>query len=182
MREGLAELFSGEDDARRVADSIGALGEPKARSVAASRTIFSKSMLPSDANPWGNVHGGEIMRLIDECAGAAAQRHARTRVVTARIDELSFLSPVYVGDLVTAMASVNEVGKTSMEVGVRVESENTLTGKVVHVASAYLVFVAIDTEGRPVGLPPLIAETDDERRRMDAAKQRRALRLERPRR
>jgi len=138
-------------------------------------------MLPSDANPMGNVHGGEVMVLIDACAGAAASRHARARVVTARIDELSFLAPVFVGDLVTASASVNDVGSKSMEVGVRVEAENTLTGKVVHVASAYLVFVAIDEKSRTIPVPPVIAETDDERRRMAGAKQRRALRLQRPR-
>jgi uncharacterized protein (TIGR00369 family) len=143
---------------------------------------MARAMLPSDANPWGNVHGGEIVKLIDSCAGAAAQRHARSRVVTARIDELSFVAPVVVGDLVTARASVNEVGRTSMEVGVRVDAENTLTGAVAHVASAYLVFVAIDEEGRPVPVPPLVAETDDDRRRMAAAKQRRDLRGRRPRR
>jgi uncharacterized protein (TIGR00369 family) len=143
---------------------------------------MARSMLPSDANPWGNVHGGEIMKLIDEAAGAAAQRHARSRVVTARIDELSFLAPVYVGDLVTARASVNEVGRTSMEIGVRVEAENTMTGKVVHVSSAYLVFVAIDEQGHPVRIPPLIPETDDDRRREAGAKVRRQLRTQRPRR
>ena len=120
-------------------------------------------MLPSDANPYGNVHGGEVMKLIDAVAGAAATRHARARVVTARIDELSFLAPVYVGHLVTARASVNHVGRTSMEVGVRVDAEDMLTGDVVHVASAYLVFVA----------------TDEERRRMAAAAERRALRARR---
>jgi acyl-CoA hydrolase len=119
------------------------------------------------------------MKLIDAAAGAAATRHARTRVVTARIDELSFLAPVYVGNLVTAKASVNHVGRTSMEVGVRVEAEDMLSGTSVHVASAYLVFVAIDDRGAPVPLPPLIAETDDERRRMRAAEQRRARRLAR---
>ncbi len=149
--------------------------------VQASRTIFSKTMLPSDANPFGNVHGGEVMKLIDACAGVAAARHARARVVTARIDELSFVAPVYVGDLVTAKASVNDVGRTSLEVGVRVEAENTLTGKVVHVASAYLVYVAIDERGKPTPVPPLVAETDDERRRMAAAKARRDLRGRRPR-
>jgi uncharacterized protein (TIGR00369 family) len=161
-------------------DDRGMQSEP--RPVSASRTVLARAMLPSDANPWGNVHGGEIMKLIDSCAGIAAQRHARSRVVTARIDELSFVAPVVVGDLVTARASVNEVGRTSMEVGVRVEAENTLTGKVVHVASAYLVFVAIDEQGRPIACPPLVAETDEERRRMAAAKQRRELRSKRPRR
>jgi uncharacterized protein (TIGR00369 family) len=152
-----------------------------AKTVAASKTVMSRTMLPSDANPYGNVHGGEVMKLIDAVAGAAATRHARARVVTARIDELSFLAPVYVGHLVTAKASVNHVGRTSMEIGVRVEAEDMLTGDVVHVASSYLVFVATDDRGRPVPLPPLVAETDDERRRMKAAETRRALRLERPR-
>ena len=141
--------------------------------VSASKTVFSKSMLPSDANPSGNVHFGEIMKLIDECAGAAAGRHARQRVVTARVDELSFLAPVYVGNLVTARASVNDVGTRSMEVGVRVDAEDILTGKVVHVASAYLVYVAIDADGKPAPIPPVVAETDEEKRRMAAAKVRR---------
>jgi len=153
--------------------------EPKP--VAASQTTMSRTMLPSDANPSGNVHGGEIMRLIDECAGAAATRHARARVVTARIDELSFLAPVYVGNLVTARASVNHVGRTSMEVGVRVDAEDMLTGNVVHVSSAYLVFVSIDEKGTPIALPPLLPQTPDEKRRMAAAEQRRDLRLKRPR-
>ena len=154
---------------------------PDPKAVSASKTIMSRTMLPSDANPYGNVHGGEIMKLIDACAGAAATRHARARVVTARIDELSFLAPVYVGHLVTASASVNHVGRSSMEVGVRVDSEDLLTGKAAHVASAYLVFVATDEHGRPAPLPPLLAETDDERRRMKAAQDRRTLRLKRPR-
>lgn len=149
--------------------------------VSGSKTVMARTMLPSDANPYGNVHGGEIMKLIDGCAGAAATRHARGRVVTAYIDSLSFLAPVYVGHLVTAKASVNHVGKTSMEVGVRVESEDLLTGKVAHVSSAYLVFVGIDENGKAIALPPLIAETDEEQRRMRAAEQRRTARLERPR-
>ena len=152
-----------------------------AKTVAGSKTVMSRTMLPSDANPYGNVHGGEVMKLIDAVAGAAATRHARARVVTARIDQLSFLAPVYVGHLVTAKASVNHVGRTSMEAGVRVEAEDMLTGNVVHVASAYLVFVATDEHGRPVSLPPLLAETDEERRRMKAAETRRSLRLQRPR-
>jgi uncharacterized protein (TIGR00369 family) len=151
----------------------------RAKPVSASKTVFSKTMLPSDANPWGNVHGGEIMQLIDECAGAAATRHARQRVVTARVDELSFVAPVYVGNLVTARASVNHVGTRSMEVGVRVDAEDMESGAVVHVSSAYLVFVAIDAAGKPAPLPPVIAETDEEKRRMAAAKVRRERRLQR---
>jgi len=141
--------------------------------VSASKTVFAKSMLPSDANPSGNVHGGEIMKLIDECAGAAAGRHARQRVVTARVDELSFLAPVYVGNLVTARASVNDVGTKSMEIGVRVDAEDILTGAVVHVSSAYLVYVAIDAHGKAAPIPPVVAESDEEKRRMAAAKLRR---------
>jgi uncharacterized protein (TIGR00369 family) len=150
----------------------------RAKPVSASKTVFSKTMLPSDANPWGNVHGGEIMQLIDECAGAAATRHARQRVVTARVDELSFVAPVYVGNLVTARASVNHVGTKSMEVGVRVDAEDMQSGAVVHVSSAYLVFVAIDAAGKPAPLPPVIAETDVEKNRMAAAKVRRERRLQ----
>src|SRR5258708_39878834 len=97
-------------------------------------------MRPSDANPPGNVQGGEIMRLIDECGGAAAARHARQRVVTARVDELSFVAPVYVGNLVTARASVNDVGPKSMEGGVRVHAQGILTGKGVPGAAADLGF------------------------------------------
>jgi uncharacterized protein (TIGR00369 family) len=151
------------------------------KTVSASKTILARTMLPSDANPYGNVHGGEIMKLIDACAGAAATRHARSRVVTAFVDGLSFLAPVYVGHLVTAKASVNHVGRSSLEVGVRVDSEDLLTGKVAHVSSAYLVFVSIDEKGKAVPLPPLIAETDEERRRMRAAEQRRTQRLQNPR-
>ena len=154
---------------------------PNAKTVAGSKTVMSRTMLPSDANPYGNVHGGEVMKLIDAVAGAAATRHARARVVTARIDQLSFLAPVYVGHLVTAKASVNHVGRTSMEVGVRVEAEDMLTGNVVHVASAYLVFVATNEQGQPVSLPPLLAATEEERRRMKAAEARRSSRLQRPR-
>lgn len=144
------------------------------RPVSASKTTMARTMLPSDANPYGNVHGGEIMKLIDACAGAAATRHARGRVVTAFVDKLAFLAPVHVGDLVTARAAVNNVWRTSMEVGVRVESEELISGKVVHVASAHLVFVSIDEAGRPTPLHPLLAETDEDRRRMAAADRRRA--------
>ena len=164
---------------RPVGCHTSAMPELTTKPVSASKTIFSKSMLPSDANPSGNVHGGEIMKLIDECAGAAAGRHARQRVVTARVDELSFLAPVYVGNLVTARASVNDVGTKSMEIGVRVDAEDILTGTVVHVSSAYLVYVAIDANGKAAPIPPVVAETDEEKRRMAAAKLRRERRLQR---
>lgn len=156
------------------------MADLKPKRVGESQITMTQQMLPSDANPFGNVHGGVIMKLIDSAAGACAGRHARQRVVTARIDELSFVAPVYVGDLVYAKASVNDVGRASMEVGVRVEAEDIPSGRIVHVSSAYLVFVAIDEEGTPVPIPPLLAETADEKRRQEAARRRRTLRLQRP--
>jgi|GEM_PF-156167 len=144
------------------------------RRMSESRVVMSQQMLPSDANPFGNVHGGAIMKLVDTAAGVAAMRHVRGRAVTARIDSMSFLEPVFVGDLVTLKASVNHAGRTSLEVGVRVEAENTFTGEVRHVSSAYLVFVALDEAGHPRPVPPLIAETDEEKQRMAEAIQRRA--------
>jgi acyl-CoA hydrolase len=134
-------------------------------------------MLPSDANPYGQVHGGTIMKLVDSAAAVAAHRHARSLVVTARVDEMSFLAPVEVGDLVTLRAAVNAVWHTSMEVGVRVETENLLTGEVRHTASAYLVLVAVDEHHRPHEVPPLVPTTPDALRRMAEAQERRAHRL-----
>ena len=151
--------------------------EPKP--VAASSTVLTRLFSPRESNASGNVHGGEIMRLIDECAGVSAMRHARARTVTARIDELSFLAPVYVGDVVVCLGSVNDVGETSMEVGVRVDAENPITGEKRHVASAYLVFVALDETGKPTRVPPIQAETPVEHRRQAKAKLRRAHRLAR---
>jgi acyl-CoA hydrolase len=133
-------------------------------------------MMPDDANPWGYVHGGVIMKMVDEAAGSAAIRHARCRVSTAAIDYMSFLHPVHIGDLVTIKASVNHVGRSSMEVGARVESENMLTGERHHTSSAYVVMVALDEEGRPVDVPPIVAETSEQKRRMEAARIRRAQR------
>ena len=134
-------------------------------------------MNPSDANPAGNVHGGVIMKLIDTVGGAVAARHARANTVTASVDRLDFHYPLFIGDLVTLRASLNFVGSTSMEVGIRVESENLMTGERHHIASAYLTFVALDRNNRPTPLPPLILETDDEIRRNYEAKTRRERRL-----
>lgn len=130
-------------------------------------------MLPTDANPWGNVHGGTVMKLVDNVGGVVAARHCRRRVVTARIDEMSFLHPVYVGDLLILKASMNGVGRTSMEVGVRVEAEDLRTGEVTHTATANLVYVALDENGLPAEIPGLIPETDEDSRRMDESRQRR---------
>jgi uncharacterized protein (TIGR00369 family) len=145
--------------------------------VRESNAVMAQQMNPQDANPAGNVHGGVIMKLIDTTAGVVAMRHARSNVVTASIDRLDFHNPVFVGDFVTIRASLNLVGRTSMEVGVRVESENLITGERRHTGSAYLTYVALDRDGRPKPLLPLILESDDEKRRNREAKSRRQTRL-----
>jgi acyl-CoA hydrolase len=133
-------------------------------------------MQPADANFMGVIHGGIMLKLIDETAGACAHRFARTRVVTAAIDRIDFHYPVQIGNLVTLKGTVNHAGRTSMEVGVRVEAEDLDTGEVRHTNSAYLVFVAIDDEGRPTAVPPLVPETGEEKRRWADAAARRAAR------
>jgi uncharacterized protein (TIGR00369 family) len=148
----------------------------QARRVSESTTIMGQVMMPSDANTQGNVHGGTIMKLVDTTGGVVAMRHSRQRVVTARMDEMNFLHPVYVGDLVTLKASLNAVGRSSMEVGVRVEAENTRTGEVTHTGTAYLVYVALDEQGRRLEVPRLFAESEEERRRMVEAEARMARR------
>jgi acyl-CoA hydrolase len=130
-----------------------------------------------DVNLAGNIHGGTIMKLIDTAAGSVAIRHARSNAVTASIDRLDFHFPVYPGDLVTCKACLNLVGRTSMEIGVRVEAEDMMTGSARHTASAYLTFVALDKAGKPMVLPPLILKTKTERRRNQEAQIRRQARL-----
>jgi uncharacterized protein (TIGR00369 family) len=147
------------------------------KTVKESQMTMAIQMNPEDANPVGNVHGGVIMKYVDTAAGAVAIRHARRICVTASIDRLDFHNPVYVGDLLILKAAVTLVGRTSMEVGVRVEAENLLTGKVRHTASAYLSFVALDEKGIPTEVPPLILETDVETRRNCEAQTRRQARL-----
>jgi uncharacterized protein (TIGR00369 family) len=142
-----------------------------------SSVIMAQMMIPQDANPAGNVHGGVIIKLIDTAAGVVAGRHARSNVVTASIDRLDFHHPVFIGDLLFFKAGLNMVGRTSMEIGVRVEAENVMTGEVRHTASAYLTYVALDRNGRPHEVPQLILETGDEKRRNREAKARREIRL-----
>lgn len=139
--------------------------------------IISRVMLPEDANPMGMVHGGVIMKEIDNAAGVVATRHTRRICVTASIDRLDFHKPSFIGNLVTVKASVNMVGNTSMEVGVRVETEDLMAGTVTHLASAYLTFVALDENRRPVTVPPLDLVTEDDHRRNREAAARRTLRL-----
>ena len=142
-----------------------------------TRLIMSMVMLPEDANPAGNVHGGVIMKHVDTAAGVVAVRHSSGNAVTASIDKIEFHHPVYVGNLLIMKASLNMVGRTSMEIGVRVETENVLTGELRHTASAYLTYVALDKDGKPRQVPPLIVETQDEKRRNKEAHDRRATRL-----
>lgn len=147
------------------------------KGVAESETTLVQLMEITHANVAGIVHGGEVMKLVDTAAGIAAIKHAGGMCVTVSMDEMSFLHPVHLGDLLTVRASVNDVGTTSLEIGVRVEVEDVITGDRMHTSSAYLVFVALDEEGKPRPVPPLIAETDAERRRQREAKIRRQTRL-----
>ena len=154
----------------------GSKRDMRPKTVRESQVVMARQMMPDDANPWGDVHGGVVMKMVDEAAGSAAIRHARCRVATAAIDYMSFVHPVHVGDFLTVSASVNDVGRTSMEVGVRVEAENMLTGERHHTSSAYVVMVALDDAGNPSTVPPIIPETPDEQRRAAAAKIRRVQR------
>lgn len=149
------------------------------KTVTASQVQLSEMMGIEDSNLAGAVHGGVIMKLVDTAGGLAAIKHAGGAVVTAQIDEMTFIEPVNLGDLVTVKASVNDVGRTSMEVGVRVETEHLITGKKSHTSTAYLVFVALDSSRKPAQVPPLVTETPDQERRMREAKVRRRARLAR---
>jgi uncharacterized protein (TIGR00369 family) len=151
------------------------------RRAADSTTVLSVVMELVHANNAGYVHGGTIMRLVDTAAGIAAIKHARRRVVTAAMDDMSFLSAVYIGDLVTVRAMVNDAHRTSMEIGVRVDVETVPSGETRRVASAHLVFVGLDEKGKPTPVPPVIAESDDEKRRQAQARIRREQRMVRKR-
>jgi len=134
--------------------------------------------MPQDANNLGHIFGGVILSMMDKTAAIAAFRHSRASVVTASIDRVDFREPIHLGDLVVMQASVNYVGRTSMEVGVRVEAEELLTGRRRHTNSCYLTFVAVDKKGHPIEVPELVPETPEEQRRYEAARERRARRLE----
>lgn len=139
--------------------------------------MMTRIMMPMDANVAGNVFGGSILRLVDEVASIVALRHARSNVVTASIDRMDFFSPVFVGDLLRLNASINYVHKTSMEIGVRVEAENRVSGQVRHTGTCFLTCVALDKNGKPTPVPALKLETDDEKRRWVEAEIRRGIRL-----
>jgi len=151
---------------------------PAPKTVRASQHETSELMMPQNANLLGHVFGGVMLSMMDKTAAIAAFRHARTACVTASIDRVDFREPIHVGDLVIMKASVNFAGRTSMEIGVRVEAEDLLTGRRRHTNSCYLTFVAVDRAGRPVLVPPLIPETPIEIARCAAALARRERRLE----
>ncbi len=146
------------------------------KKVKDSSITVVQQMTQMDANLSGNVHGGTIMKLIDNTAGLVAVRHTGKSAVTASIDRLDFHSPVFVGDLLRVSASINFVGRTSMEIGARVEAENVLTGAIRHTASAFLTYVCLEC-GKPIGVPPVEFETEDETRRNREAVERRRRRL-----
>lgn len=139
---------------------------------------MTELVLPIHTNALGSVFGGTVMSWIDIAAAICAQRHSRKIVVTAHIDEVQFVAPVYKGWVVNLKASVNHVGKTSMEIGVRVDAENPQSGETFHTASAYLTFVALDSHGKPTSVNPLVIESEEEQRRYDAAVSRRNMRLQ----
>jgi len=143
------------------------------RPVSESRSEMSEVVLPNDTNPLGALLGGRLMHWIDVAGALAAHRHAKSYVVTASIDHLDFLTPVHVGDLVILRATVNRAFNTSMEVGVKVSVENYITGETRVVSTAYLTFVAVDRHGRRRQVPPVIPETDEEKRRFEDAGRRR---------
>ena len=153
------------------------VGQEEGRPVSASRSEMVEVVLPNDANPLGNILGGRVMHLIDIAAAITAHRHCNSYVVTASVGYLDFRNPIRVGDLIILKSSVNRVFHSSMEIGVKVFSENILTGERKHTSSAYVTFVAIGDHGRPKDVRPLILETADDRRRYREAGLRRRIRL-----
>lgn len=150
--------------------------EPK--KVSFSSITVAQQMMDADANIAGNVHGGAIMKLVDNTACMVGMRHTGGNAVTASLDRLDFHSPVYVGDILRIKASVNYVGSTSMEIGARIEAESVLTGEVRHTASAYLTFVSLDPKGKPRQIPQISCETENQHERFEAAQERKKKRSE----
>ncbi len=147
------------------------------RTIGETRTVVQRIMMPADANPSGNVYGGSILKYIDEVASIVSFRHARTNVVTASIDRMDFLAPMHVGDILVLKAAINYTGKTSMEVGVRVEAEEPHTGHVVHAGSCYLTMVGLDRAGRPTLVPPVTPANNEEQAWFENGRRRREERL-----
>src|SRR5574341_336310 len=145
--------------------------------IHASHISIAQLMQPEHANNLGNVHGGWIMKLVDEAGALACMRHAQRKVVTVAIDSMVFRQPIKLGDLVILNAEVTYAGRTSIEVEVQVLAENPITGEQTHTNTAYLVYVALDDEGRPTTVPPLLSETEEEKRKAAAARERQERRL-----
>ena len=142
------------------------------KNVSNSEVIMHELVLPNETNAHGNIFGGKVMYYMDMCAAMSAYKHARKSVVTASVDRLNFLAPAKMGDILILKSLVNYVSKTSMEVGVKIESENPITGNIKHTASAHLTFVALDRENKPTSVNPIIPESENEIRRYDRAKKR----------
>ena len=142
------------------------------KAIKDTQVIMHELVLPNDTNLLGNVLGGRVMHLMDMCAAMSAYKHARTAVVTASVDQLDFLAPVKMGDIMILKSSVNYTGKSSMEVGVRIESENPKTGSIYHTSSAYLTFVSLNDNGKPQGVPMVAPETDVEKQRFEKGRSR----------
>jgi uncharacterized protein (TIGR00369 family) len=149
--------------------------------VSASQIRLAQLMHPEHANSQGNVHGGWIMKLVDEAGALACMRHAQRRVVTVAVDRMIFRQPIRIGDLVILNAEVSYVGNTSLEAEVQVTAENPVTGECTHTNTAYLVYVALDDDQKPARVPPLLPENEDQRLRMEAGRARQAYRLSQPR-
>jgi len=147
------------------------------KSIRASRISIAQLMQPEHANNLGNVHGGWIMKLVDEAGALACMRHAQRRVVTVAIDSMVFRQPIRIGDLIILNAEVTYAGRTSMEAEVQVQAENPVTGERTHTNTAYLVYVALDDNGSPISVPPLNAETEEEKQKMEQANERQRRRL-----
>jgi uncharacterized protein (TIGR00369 family) len=162
-----------------MADMIAEMSTLPPKTVSASRITISQLMHPEHANLLGNVHGGWIMKLVDEAGALSCMRHAQKKVVTVAIDSMTFRQPIKLGDLVILNSEVTYTGRTSMEVTVEVVAENPITGERTHTNTAYLVYVALDDEGRPTSVPPVKAETDDDKRKLEQALQRQEQRLKR---
>lgn len=154
-------------------------GPPEGAAKPARESIseYSELALPTDANGLGNVLGGKVMHVVDLAGAMAAMRHARRPVVTASVDHMTFLHPIRIGQLIVMHSQVNRVFHTSMEVGVKVIVEDLMTGAKRHTCSAYLTFVALDASGKPMPIPPVIPESEDEKRRYKEAEERREYRL-----
>jgi len=155
------------------------MSDLKPKPMRASRIQLAQLMQPEHANNLGNVHGGWIMKLVDEAGALACMRHSQHRVVTVAIDSMEFHQPIRIGNLVILTAEVTYTGRTSLEAEVKVVAENPVTGTQVHTNTAYLVYVALDEQGNPTGVPPLIAETPEDEARLQAGQQRQTNRLAR---